>query len=147
MNDNQKQTTSLYNTPDQTHEKAPDKKKRTPKQVAALFCVILLICLYLFTFIIACLDFPGADKLFPVCLMATVGLPILLWIYIWLYGVTKEKHTMASADLLHSDSRTGTRLSQDDPEISETSGSLKASGETASSVSEDENCKRNNDIQ
>lgn len=110
-----------------------DGKKRTPKQIAALFCVILLICLYLFTFIIACLDFPGADKLFPVCLMATIGLPILFWIYIWLYGVTKEKHTMASADLLHSDSLTGTRLSQDAPEISE---SPKTSGKAASSVSE-----------
>ncbi|MCM1038831.1 MAG: hypothetical protein NC314_03345 [Roseburia sp.] len=73
-----------------------DQKKRTPKQIAALFCVILLICLYLITFIVACLDFPGADRLFPVCLTATIGLPILLWIYIRLYGMMKEKQAAGS---------------------------------------------------
>ena len=46
-----------------------DKKKKTPKQIAALVCVGLLLLLYL----------------------ATVGLPILLWIYIWLFGKIKER--------------------------------------------------------
>lgn len=104
-----------------------NQQKRTPKQIAALLCVILLICLYLFTFIVACLDFPYADKLFPLCLMVTIGLPILLWIYIWLYGVITEKHTIASADLLHSDSRTGTRLP-----LSETASSVSEKKETES---------------
>lgn len=67
-------------------------KKRTPKQIAALICVILLAGVYLLTLIAACLDFPGADKLFAACLFATIGLPILLWVYIWLYGVIKERH-------------------------------------------------------
>ena len=108
-----------------------NQTKRTPKQIAALLCVILLICLYLFTFIVACLDSPYTDKLFPICLMATIGLPLLLWIYIWLYGIIAEKHTIASADLLHSDFRTGTRLS---------------SGETASSVSENKEAAGDNNI-
>ena len=109
-----------------------NQQKRTPKQIAALLCVILLICLYLFTFVIACLDFPGAHKLFPICLMATIGLPILLWLYIWLYGMMKEKHTMASTDLLHSDSRTGTRLPL---------------SETASFVSEKKESESDNNIE
>ena len=33
----------------------------------------------------------------------TVALPILLWIYIWLYGKYTQKHTMASLDIMHSD--------------------------------------------
>ena len=67
------------------------KKKRTPKQIAALLCVILLVCLYLITFIVACLDFPGSDKLFSACLYATIGLPILCWIFIWFPGILKDR--------------------------------------------------------
>lgn len=68
-----------------------DKKKKTPKQIAALVCVGLLLLLYLTTLVVACLNFPGADRLFQACLVATVGLPILLWIYIWLFGKIKER--------------------------------------------------------
>lgn len=68
-----------------------EKRRRTPKQIAALICVIILLCMYLITFIVACLDFPNADKLFAVCLLTTVGLPILLWIYIQLYIIVKKK--------------------------------------------------------
>ncbi len=94
-------------------EEKNKSKKRTPKQIAALICVILLGALYVFTLIMACLDFPWSGRLFAACLLATIGLPILCWIYIWLYGLATQKHTMASADLLHSDSGTGTILKSD----------------------------------
>ena len=67
------------------------KKKRTPKQIAALLCVIFLISLYLITFIVACLDFSGSDKLFSACLYATIGLPILCWIFIWFSGILNKR--------------------------------------------------------
>lgn len=70
-----------------------DKRKRTPKQIAALICVILLLCMYLITFIVACLDFPNSERLFAACLLTTVGLPILLWIYIQLYTIIKKKQS------------------------------------------------------
>lgn len=60
--------------------------KKSPKQIAAILCIVLLVLLYAATLVVALLDFPGSDRLFAACLMATVGLPILLWIYIWLYG-------------------------------------------------------------
>lgn len=66
-------------------------KKRTPKQIAALICVIILVCMYIITLVVACLDFPGSGRLFAACLLATIGLPILLWIYIWLYGKVKDR--------------------------------------------------------
>ncbi len=122
-------------------------KKRTPKQIAALLCVILLISLYLFTFITACLDFPGSDRLFLICLMATVGLPILLWLYIWLYGMMKEKHTIASADLLHSDSFTGTSLPPDAPGTPETSESAYTLRKSAPFVGKPKKQKGDHDIQ
>lgn len=69
--------------------------KRKPKQIAAFICIILLVLLYIATLIVSLLDFPGSDKLFAACLMATIGLPILLWIFIWLYGRFTQKSTIA----------------------------------------------------
>ncbi len=60
--------------------------KRKPKQIAAIICIILLVMLYVATLVVSLLDFPGSDRLFAACLFATIGLPILLWIYIWIYG-------------------------------------------------------------
>lgn len=80
-----------------------EKKKRTPKQIAALICVILLVGMYLLTFIVACLDFPGAGNWFAACLFATIGLPILLWVYLWLYKLMKDNRA-AAADLAQEDS-------------------------------------------
>lgn len=90
-------------------EKAMKKEKKKPKQIAAIICIILLVAMYLITFLVACLDFPGWNKLFAGCLLMTIALPILLWLYIWLYGMYTEKHTMASLDMMHSDENTGIR--------------------------------------
>lgn len=70
-------------------------KKSTPKQAAALLCVVILVLLYIVTLICACLDFPGAEKLFAACLLATIGLPILLWLFIWFYGLMKARRDEA----------------------------------------------------
>lgn len=69
--------------------------KKSPKQIAAILCIILLVLLYIATLIVALLDFPGSDRLFAACLMATIGLPILLWIFIWVYGRYTSKQTIS----------------------------------------------------
>jgi protein-S-isoprenylcysteine O-methyltransferase Ste14 len=94
-----------------TSEKSP---RKTGKQIAAITCIVLLVVMYLITFLSACLNFPGWDRLFACCLLLTVALPILLWIFIWLYGKYTEKHTMASLDMMHSDSCTGTNRNPED---------------------------------
>lgn len=93
-------------------------KKRTPKQLAALLCIILLIGMYLAAFVAACLDLGDSGRLFANCLLVTIALPILLWLYIWLYGIYRNRHNMASPDLLHSDEYTGTNLTKE-PEDTE----------------------------
>ena len=70
--------------------------KQKPKQIAAIICIVLLVLLYVATLVISLLDFPGSDRLFADCLMATVGLPVLLWIYIWLYGKYTGRKTLAT---------------------------------------------------
>ena len=77
------------------HNQSSDKKKKTPKQIAALICVALLVGMYVATLVVAFLDFPGSDRLFQACLVATIGLPNLLWIYIWLYGKVQERRDEA----------------------------------------------------
>lgn len=69
--------------------------KRKPKQIAAIICIVLLVLLYVATLVVSLLDFSGSDQLFIACLTATIGLPILLWIYIWLYGRITQKSTIA----------------------------------------------------
>lgn len=68
--------------------------KKNKKRIAALICIVLLVLLYVVTLVVALFDFPGSDRMFAACLMATVGLPILLWIYIWVYGKFTGKHTI-----------------------------------------------------
>lgn len=77
--------------------------KNKAKQIAAWICILALLTLYIATFAVSLLDFPGSDALFRACLAATVFLPILLWIYIWLYGKVKNRHTPASFDLFQTD--------------------------------------------
>ncbi|MGN0376649.1 MAG: hypothetical protein ACI4ED_03340 [Suilimivivens sp.] len=82
--------------------------KKSKKQIAALICVALLVFLYVATLIVALLDFPGSDRMFAACLMATIGLPILLWIYIWVYGKFTGKHTITDAVDHSGDSKENT---------------------------------------
>lgn len=67
------------------------KRKRTPKQIAALVCVILLVGMYVGAFVVACLDLGDSGRLFAGCLVATIGLPILLWLLIWSFGLLKKR--------------------------------------------------------
>lgn len=69
--------------------------KKNHKRIAAMVCIILLLLLYIATLVVSILDFPGHDKLFAACLGATVGLPILLWLYIGLFGKLTDRRTMA----------------------------------------------------
>lgn len=77
-------------------------KKKTPKQIAALACVVLIILSYIVSAIVALLDSTKSGELFQACLLATVFLPILCWIYIWLYGKVKQKPTMADLDIMQT---------------------------------------------
>jgi len=75
----------------------------TPKRIAALIAVILLIGLYIVTFFVALFAPAQGSNLFAVCLMATIAVPLLAWIYIWLYGQMTGKKTMADLNILQGD--------------------------------------------
>ena len=80
-------------------QKSPNKKKITSKQIVALVGVILLVLMYLVTLVVAIVDSSASGKLFALCLYATIAIPILIWIYTWMYGKLTGKHTFADFDI------------------------------------------------
>lgn len=73
--------------------------KMNPRRIAALLGVILLAVLYVVTLIVAIVDRSSSGKWFMICLMGTVTVPLLIWIYTWMYGMLSRHHTFASFDL------------------------------------------------
>ena len=67
------------------------KRKTTPRQIAALVCVVLLVGMYIGAFVVACLDLGDSGRLFAGCLVATIGMPILLWLLIWWIELMKKR--------------------------------------------------------
>lgn len=80
-------------------DKNVKKRKITSKQIVALAGVILLAAMYLVTLIVAIFDQDSSGRLFQACLVATIAIPLLIWVYIWMYGKLTGKHTMADLDL------------------------------------------------
>lgn len=76
-----------------------EKKKITSKQVVAILGVVALVLLYVVTLLAAIFDTDAQGGLFMVCLIATFTIPLLIWVYTWLYGKLTGKHTIASFDL------------------------------------------------
>lgn len=75
------------------------KKKITSKQVVALAGVVLLAAMYLVTLVVAIFDQNNSGRLFQACLVGTIAIPLLIWVYIWMYGKLHGRHTMADLDL------------------------------------------------
>lgn len=75
------------------------RKKINPRRVAALAGVALLAAMYLITLVVAIFDQENSGRLFQICLAGTVAIPLLIWVYIWMYGKLSGRHTMADLDL------------------------------------------------
>ena len=75
-------------------------KKRTGKQVIALAAVVLLVAMYLITLLVAIFDVSASGFWFRMCLVCTLAVPLLAWIFIWIYGQVTKKKTIADLHLL-----------------------------------------------
>lgn len=74
--------------------------KNKMKQIGALIGVILLVGAIVATLIMALLGYTFESNVFMGLIIADICLPILLWVYIWLFGKMTGKHTIASMDLM-----------------------------------------------
>ncbi len=71
------------------------KRKCTSKQVAAIIGIALLALLYISTLIAAIADSSSTGVWFRASLFATMALPFLIWIYVWMYGKLTGKRIAA----------------------------------------------------
>ena len=70
------------------------------KRIGALVGVILLAGSIIATLVLAILGYTFESSIFMGFVIVDICLPILLWVYIWLFGKLTGKHTMASFDLM-----------------------------------------------
>ncbi|MCR5719286.1 MAG: hypothetical protein K6F84_01855 [Lachnospiraceae bacterium] len=75
-----------------------DNQTSKAKRIAALLGVILLVSLYIVTFIVSVVDKSSGGKLFSICLVATLVIPIMSWITIWMVGKLSGKGSIADFD-------------------------------------------------
>lgn len=88
-------------------KKSNEKKKATSKQIAAIVGIALLVLLYVVTLFAAVFDSSATGSLFRVCLFATIAVPLLLWIYIWMYGKLTNRSTIADLNIGGKPKNTG----------------------------------------
>lgn len=81
-----------------TPEPGKSSKKVTSRRLAALIGVALLALLYIATLVIAIVDTSSSGRWFRACLFATAAVPLLIWIYTWMYGKLTGRHTVADPD-------------------------------------------------
>ena len=73
-----------------------NKKTKMPsKQIFAIIGIILLVLLYVVTLFAAIFDSSASHALFATCLLATVAIPLLIWIYTWMFGKLTNRYTFA----------------------------------------------------
>lgn len=84
------------------HSQENPQKRWTAKRVIAMVAVVLLLALYVITFLSAAFSRPGTGKLFRFCLGMTIAVPIFAWIAIGAIGAMNHRHTIASMDILNS---------------------------------------------
>jgi len=73
------------------------------QRIAAIVCLCLIVLLYLATAVLAFIKTPFAKQMFRVTLGATLVLPILTWVYIWLIGRLTHKRTIADFRFFEND--------------------------------------------
>ena len=84
------------NMSDNNSNNTPGQKKRiTSKQVVAIAGVLLLVLLYIVTLVVAVFDNSESGRWFMICIFSTVAVPILIWVYTWMYGKLTGRHTIA----------------------------------------------------
>lgn len=96
---NQKADQKISQKTNQEINQTKTGNRITSKQLVAWIGIILLLALYVITLLAAIFDTSASGKLFALCLLATVAVPLLIWIYTWMYGKLTGKHTIADFDL------------------------------------------------
>lgn len=63
---------------------------KNTKRILAGIGIVLLLGLYVVTLIVAVAGGEGSEQLFKACIIATVVIPVLVYIYSWIYNLMKN---------------------------------------------------------
>lgn len=80
-------------------------RKMTSKQIVAWIGIIALAAMYIITLVVAIINPGQGGRLFQACLVATMAIPLLIWVYVWMYGKLKGKKTFADPNFLQDASQ------------------------------------------
>ena len=61
------------------------------KRILAIVAIVLLLGLYLTTFILAITNFPGSAAMFNACIYATIAVPILIYAFWMIIKLVNKK--------------------------------------------------------
>ena len=67
-------------------KKNTQKRKITSRQVVAIAGIVLLVLMYLITLVAAFIDNSASASLFRLCLLGTFVIPLIIWLYAWMYA-------------------------------------------------------------
>ena len=67
------------------------KKKTSAKQILAIIAIVILVGLYLSTLVFALMSSPIADTLLKMSLLSTLGVPIVLYLLLMFFRLTKRE--------------------------------------------------------
>lgn len=73
-------------------------KKITSKQIVAMIGVILLILMYIATLVLAFVDRSSSGRFFALSLCCTLVIPIIIFLYSWMYGRITGKKTIGDPE-------------------------------------------------
>lgn len=79
-------------------ESAKSSKKITSRQVVAMAGVILLVLMYVATLVLALTDNSSSGKFFALSLSCTLVIPIIIFLYNWMYSRITGKKAMGDPD-------------------------------------------------
>lgn len=80
------------------NQKEAEKKKITSRQVVAVIGVVLLLLMYIVTLVSAFVDNSASGQWFRFCLFGTLAVPIVIWLYSWMYGRLTGKRSIGDPE-------------------------------------------------
>lgn len=89
------------NEPTKNNTDSANKGKSgiTSKQIVAIIGIVLLVLLYIIALVAAFVDTSSSGRFFGIALTATIVVPLLIWIYTWMYGKMTNKKTIADLNI------------------------------------------------
>ena len=64
---------------------------KNAKRILAIVAIVIIVALYIVTLFLGIFHNENTHQWFMACIIATIALPILVYIFIWLFGKIKSQ--------------------------------------------------------